>query len=211
VDLVAVLRRNAEGTGRPLDRLSAGRDRYGPVDALLFAGGGYISVHASTEHGYDIMVWADQPRVLGLDLVAWGHTASENDIVETMYRWQGDSSAASVRAHSEYLTVTDETNIAAAVEALWQVLLQYGDEEVADIASVAAEDPTLRRLRPWVSHGTLHLLRPHDRISTAQHGLAFLPAGGNRFQVSIYDHDVSPLLEDTQAAVAFASKAATAW
>src|SRR5262249_42188578 len=106
---------------------------------------------------------------------------------------------------------TDETNIAAAVEALWQVLLQYGDDEMADIASVAAEDPTLRQLRPWVSHGTLHLLRPHDRISPAQHAFAFLPAAGNRLQVSIYDRDISPLLEDTRAAVAFASKAASAW
>jgi hypothetical protein len=206
VDLVSTLKRMAEGAGSPLAGLRASRDRYGPVDAFLLAPAGFVSVRTSADHGYEVMVW-DR---LG-DLLAWGHTDSTADVVETMQRWQADSSIDGLTEGVPYLAVVDGTSMAAAFEALWQVVLRYDGDDVVRIASAAMGDPTLRRLRPWVGHGTLHLLHADDRIDGARLGLAFYSAGDERWRVDIYSHQLSTILDDANAAVTFAARGAANW
>ena len=201
VDLVSTLKLIAEGTGRPLARLSATPDRYGPLDALLLTPAGYVTVRTTADRVYEIMVWGSRE-----DLFAWGHTVSTDDIVETMQRWQAGSSLDAV----PHLTLVDETTMAAALEALWQVVLRHDNDGLARIASAAVRESTLRRLRPWVGHGTLHLLHADDHIDGVRLGLAFHPAGGERWQVNIYNGELSPVVDDAHA-VSFASQAAAAW
>ena len=201
VDLVSTLNRIAEGTGRPLDRLSATPDRYGALDALLLTPSGYVTVRTAVDHGYEVMVWGSRE-----DLFAWGHTDSPDDIVETMQRWQAGPSLDAV----PWLTLVDETTVAAALEALWRLVLRYDDDGLARIASAAVRDATLRRLRPWVSHGTLHLLHADDHVDGTRLGLAFHPAGGERWQVNIYNAELSPVVDDAHA-VSFAARAAASW
>ena len=94
------------------------------------------------------------------------------------------------------------------MESLWQLLLHYGDEHLNGITTAAAANVTLRRLRPWVSHGTLHR---SDRVGSARRGLAFHPAGDDTFQVNVYNGPLSPRLSGAVAAVTFAARAAEAW
>ncbi|MEU4216564.1 hypothetical protein [Actinoplanes sp. NPDC026623] len=202
MDLVSTLNRKAESTGRPLAGLSAGNDRYGPLAALLLCPAGHVSVRTTTDHGYDATVWDYRQ-----DLVAWGHTDSTDAIVETMQRWQAGSSLDVV----QHLTRVDETDVAAAFEVLWRLVLGYDGDDLVRIASAAMGDATLRRLRPWVGHGTLHLLHRDDRIGGTRIGLALYSYGDERWRVHVYGHPFSPVLDDVDAAVAFASRAAASW
>lgn len=68
VTLVDDLRCCADVSGDPLARLSAVGDRFGPVAAILFASGGYVSVRQRDPGGYMVLVWA------GDELAAWGIT-----------------------------------------------------------------------------------------------------------------------------------------
>jgi hypothetical protein len=201
--LVDELRRIARAAGSPLEQLNAGRDRYGAVDAILLGPAGFISVHVNPDGGYDVAVWDDE-------LTAWGHTSSAYDIVETMRRWQNGLSAGNLSDNGGYLTTADETNAAAAVEAQWQLLLRYRDEYLSDIAVAAATNSTLRRLRPWVSHGTLYLLHRTDRVESTRRSLAFHPGGDGTYQVNVYDGPLSPRLSSAGAAT-FAAGAADNW
>ena len=41
--------------------------------------------------------------------------------------------------------------------------------------------------------------------------VAFHPAGGDRFQITVSDHGIGPVLDDARAAVTYAARAVTAW
>lgn len=170
----------------------------------LFGPRCYISVRVTVNGGYDVAVWDRE------QLAAWGHTASEHDVIETLRRCQ-DGLLDNLLGHQAYLIMSSAVDPAPAVEAQWHLLLTYGDEYLRRLVSTAATSETLRRLRPWVSHGTLHLLHSSEQLGSVRRGLAFHPADGSGFTVRIYDGAFSPRLDDAEAATAFAAQAAESW
>ena len=75
------LTRRAAESGVTLTRLSAGTERYGPVDAQVFGPNGTVAVHVDPTGGYDVAAWDG-----GGHLAAWGHTSSLDDVLVTMRR-----------------------------------------------------------------------------------------------------------------------------
>lgn len=164
------------------------------------AGDPHVSVRRSPG-GYEVTVWA------GDELAAWGSTGDQRDIVHTMQGWQDGASARDLCQRSGYLVAA---TAATAVESLWQLLIRHGEPYLRPIVAAAAADPILRALRPWVSHGTLHLLCPSDPVGYARHGMAFHPAGQDTFMVNVCDRPLGPA-EDLARAVARAAEAARSW
>jgi hypothetical protein len=110
VELVEGLTEIATTIGASLERLGSGRDRFGPVQALLFAHG-YVSVRSACDgSGYEVTIWA------GDEICATGRTSNLPDIVGTMLGRQAGSSIRELCGRHEYLKpVGGEGN----VEALW--------------------------------------------------------------------------------------------
>jgi hypothetical protein len=202
VTLIDDLRWRAASSGDPLERVNAGRDRYGPVAAILFASNGYVSVRELDNGEYLVVIW------VGDDPVASGDTASPDDIVTTMRGWQNAWSVQSLCDASPYLVATDRQN---AVDLLWGVLTGHGEPRLHAIIASATVHPALRALRPWISHGTLHLIHPNDPVGSTRRGVAFLPNGkGVAFQLLISGDEVGPA-QDAETAAATAAAAVAAW
>jgi hypothetical protein len=151
MSLVRELSRRAAASRRPLSRLSKGVDRYGPVEAINLHNTGHVSVRRCGD-GFHVTVWDRD------ELVAEGRTPSVDDIVRTMQDWQGRMSIDT----SPYLTPLDRR---MAADALWRLLDEHGEAYLRPVFEAAAAHPTLRALRPWVSHGTLHLVHAEDSWS----------------------------------------------
>jgi hypothetical protein len=201
VTLVDDLRRSAGASGDPLGRLGIGRDRYGPVAAILFAPGGYVGIRRRDDGGYTVVIW------VGDDPVAWGNTSSLDEIVTTLRGWQDSWSVQALCEAAPYLVATNQQ---AAVDVLWDLLITHGEPHLRAIVTKAAAYPALRALRPWIGHGTLHLLHSDDSVDAERRGLAFLPADETRFKVFAYDGATGPI-EDTETAAATAAAYVTVW
>lgn len=201
VTLVDDLRRCADASGGPLARLDAGGDRFGPVAAILFGSGGYVSVRQRDHDGYTVLIWA------GDELEAWGITPRLDDIVTTMRSWQAGHSVQALTEASPYLTTVDQQT---AVDILWGLLSGNSDPHVSAIVTAAAAHPVLRAQRPWISHATPHLLHPGDPAGSTRRGLAFLPVDEARFTVLVYAGPTGPV-QDAETAGATAAAAASAW
>jgi hypothetical protein len=203
VTFVDDVRRCADLSGPPLGRLDAGQDRYGPVAAILFAVPGWISVRLRNDGDYLVTVWTHSGN-----LVASGRTSSLEGVVTTMRGWQDGWPIRGLLAEATYLEATDPQTVA---ETLWRLLIDHGEPYLQPIITAAARNPTLRSLRPWISHGTLHLLHADDCVTGARLGLAFHPAGDDaRYAVNIYDGLLTPM-EDAASAVTRAAAAAASW
>jgi hypothetical protein len=96
------------------------------------------------------------------------------------------------------------------VDTLWNLITDHSEPHLHAIVTATASHPTLRTLRPWISHGTLHLLHPDDAVSGERRGLAFHPFGEADFRVRIYGGPFS-LPEDAASAVIRAAATAAAW
>jgi len=201
VSLAEDLRRRAALSGASLDQVHAGRDRYGPVAAILFSSGGFISVRPRNDGICVVAVW------VGDNMVAWGRTSSLDDIVITMHRWTASSAVANLCDAAPYLAAT---NPAAAVEALWYLIAEHGETHLYPVVAATAPHPTLRALRPWISHGTLHLLHPDHVIGRDHRGLIFHPFCGDHYRVHIYGGLTGPAEDPARAAIRAATTAA-AW
>lgn len=195
------LRNHADSSGAPLARLRAGEDRYGPVAAILFANPGFISVRLRNDGDRLVTVWDHA------GLVAAGQTPSLGDIVTTMRDWQNGRPVRDVLDASPYLEAIDSQSVA---ETLWRLLIDHGEPYLQPIVTAAATSPVLRSLRPWISHGTLHLLHADDAVTGARLGLVFHPDGAARYAVNIYDGPLTPM-EDIASAVKRGAAAAAAW
>jgi hypothetical protein len=107
---------------------------------------------------------------------------------------------------SPYLATVDQQ---AAVDILWDLLTGNSYPSVTAIATAAAAHPVLRALRPWISHGTLHLLHPVNPVSSQRHGLAFAPFDEARVTVFEYGGLTSTAQDaDTAAETAAATASA---
>jgi hypothetical protein len=164
----------------------------------------HVGVHERATGGYDVAVWG-----LG-DLTAWGHTRSQEDIVATMDDVQVGLSGEDLTRRNAYLASAVDAGAGPATEAQWQLLLRYGDQSRHDVAAAVAADARLRRLRPWISHGTLHLLLEPRILSRDRKGLAFHPAGDG-FVVASYQGTASLRLDNINAAVAAAGEMVAGW
>lgn len=183
-----------------LVRLSVGRDRYGPVAALLLANG-CVSVRDGCDHGYEVTIFG------GEEIVAAGRTSYPADIAGTMLDWQEGLSAHDLCRRYRYLHAVD---LPGNAEAIWHLLIDHGEEYLRPLVNAARRNPTLRGLRPWVSHGTLHLLSPREPFDAVHHGLAFHPYSDNLFQLNVYHGPLGPP-ESLAAVVARAATAAETW
>ncbi|MEU0562326.1 DUF6193 family natural product biosynthesis protein [Dactylosporangium sp. NPDC006015] len=201
--LVEELRRRAERSGAPLPGLGDGRDRYGPVAATLFTAGGFISVRRHSSGTTLVTIWDHRD-----ELVAWGHAPGVDDVVNTLRAWQDDLPLRDLCSDvARYLQAGDAQ---AATETLWDLLTDSGEPFLHAIVTAAAANETLRALRPWVSHGTLHLLHPADSVHGVRRGLAFHPTGAATFRVHIYDGPMG-LVEDAATAATTAAATAATW
>ncbi|MGI5238906.1 DUF6193 family natural product biosynthesis protein [Dactylosporangium sp. CA-139066] len=195
------LRRRGELSGHSLAQVRAGRDRFGPVAAILFSSNGFISVRQRTDGTCVVTVWASD------NLVAWGHTPSLDDVVTTMQGWQDGLAVPDLCDAAPYLQAPTP---AAAVEAQWSLLTEHGETYLRPIIATVALHPTLRALRPWISHGTLHLLHP-DHVPDHDHrGIVLHPCGNSNYQVHVYGGRTGPA-EDPASAATRAATAAAAW
>ena len=195
-DLVGELNRR---TG--LGRLSDGSDRFGPVAALLLTPSGHISVRAGCCGGYEVMVWA-----YGGDPAAAGRTGDLDEIAGTMLDLHNGHSAKELAERHDYLAVTEP---GAAIEALWHIITEHDADVTVPLARAAAANPVLRRVWPWISHGTLNLYDRRDRPGLVKRGLAFHPAVGG-FRVRAYGGEMHAA-EPTEAAVARAGEIVASW
>ncbi|MFB9415961.1 DUF6193 family natural product biosynthesis protein [Dactylosporangium matsuzakiense] len=199
---VEELRERAELAGSPLTRLRDGQDRYGPVAAILFAQRSFISVRRRGNGAILVMVWDHRG-----ELAAWGHAPAVDDVVNTLRAWQNDVPLPQLcRDVAGYLRAGDP---AAEIETLWSVLSEDGEPSLSAIVTAASANPTLRALRPWVSHGTLHLLHATDAVEGVRRGLAFHPTSGDTFMVHVYDGPIGPVQDAGAAATTAAATAAT--
>ncbi|MET7423152.1 DUF6193 family natural product biosynthesis protein [Dactylosporangium sp. NPDC005555] len=199
---VEELRRRAELSGAPLTRLGDGRDRYGPVAAILFTAGGYISVRRRSSGTNLVTVWDHRG-----ELVAWGYAPGVDDVVNTLRAWQDDLPLRDLC--SDVARYLQASGAQAATETLWSVLTNNDESFLHAIVTAAAANEILRALRPWVSHGTLHLLHAADSVHGVRRGLAFHPTGEATFRVHIYDGPTGPVEDATTAATTAAATAAT--
>ncbi|WP_238012134.1 DUF6193 family natural product biosynthesis protein [Dactylosporangium sp. AC04546] len=199
---VEELREHAELAGAPLPQLSDGRDRYGPVAAILFAQRSFASVRRRSNGTTLVTVWDHRG-----ELAAWGQAPAVDDVVNTLRAWQdGVPLPELCSAVARYLQAGDP---AAAIETLWSVLTDDGEPHLHAIVAAASADPTLRALRPWVSHGTLHLLHATDAVHGVRRGLAFHPTDEDAFKVHVYDGPIGPVQDVASAAATAAATAAT--
>jgi hypothetical protein len=125
--------------------------------------------------------------------------------VVTMIGLQEGVSVADLGRRQGYLTVTDSE---AGIEALWHLLIEHGEGYLRAAAATIGADPALRRLRPWVGHGTLHLLHPRDRIGSVRYGLAFYRTAGAAYRLDVYGDESMGPAEPLESAVARAAAAA---
>lgn len=197
--LVDELLRTAAADGERFERLSAGgQDRYGPVAAML-SGHGHISGRDACTGGFELIIW------YGEDIVAAGLTDAVADIAGTMLGWQRGTPVQELRRRLPYLHSTD------AVDVLWHLLIAHGDEENRAPATAVKDEPALRRLRPWIGHGTVHLLHRRDRIGATRYGLAFYrPADSPLFRLDLYGAPRQPA-ESLPSVVVRATAAAATW
>jgi hypothetical protein len=200
VSLVENLRRIAAASGASLEAVKDGRDRYGPVDAILF-GDGYISVHHGCGDGYEVTVWR------GDRIVAQGRTHDLDEIAGTLRDRQAGLPVPDLCRRHHYLAPADDER---AGEALWHLLAAHGDEHLRPLVTAVEDVPVLRGLRPWVSHGTLHLLHHRDRVDDARYGLAFHPYRDDTFRLNVYDGPSGPP-ESLASVVDRAAEAARSW
>jgi 8-oxo-dGTP pyrophosphatase MutT (NUDIX family) len=184
-----------------LERLSRGSDRFGPVAALLLTPGGDISVRAGCGGGYEVVAWA-----YGGDPAAAGRTGNLDEIAGTMLDLHNGHSAEELAERHTYLAVTEP---GAAIEALWHLITEHDAGDTVPLARAAAANPVLRRVWPWISHGTLNLYDRRDRPSLVKRGLAFHPAVGG-FMVRPYGGE-SLASEPTATAVARAAEIVASW
>lgn len=184
-----------------LERLSGGSDRFGPVAALLLTSSGHLSVRAGCGGGYEVMVWA-----YGGDPAAVGRTGDLDEIAGAMLDLHDGLSVEELAERHAYLAVTDP---GAAIDALWHIITEHGEEYVRPLARAAAANPVLRRAWPWISHGTLNLFDRRDRPSLVKRGLAFHPAAGG-FMVRPYGGEMHAA-EPTETAVARAAEIVASW
>lgn len=205
MELVDALCHLAEDAGHPLRRLSAGRDRYGPVDALLLTAAMHVGVHRRAAGGYDVAVWN-----LG-NLHGWGTTSDLNGILATMYDVQQHNAEVDQLTPRPFLATAAQAGTAAAIEAEWQLHLRYGDDALMSIVSAAGADVRLRQHRPCISHGTLHLLAAPGIIGHSHAGLAFDPDGTGRYRIRPYDGSTAQPVESIEQVIARASSTVATW
>lgn len=198
--LVDDLRRIAAASGGVLERLSGGRDRFGPVAALQFAHG-HLSVRDGCGGGYEVTVWEDE------GIVAAGRTADPTELTGTLLDRQEGLPVADLCRRHPFLRVLDFDD---GNDVLWHVLIEHGDDYLRLRAAIIAGDPTLRGLRPWVGHGTLHLLHRRDRVGSDRYGVAFYDAGADLVRLDVYGDGLGPA-ETLSTAIARAATAAASW
>jgi 8-oxo-dGTP diphosphatase len=184
-----------------LDRLSGGSDRFSPVAAQLSTPSGHISVRAGCGGGYEVMV-----RAYGGDPAAAGRTDDLDELAGTMLDLHKGRSAEELAERHAYLAVTDPD---AAIEALWHIITEHGEGNTVPLARAAAANPVLRRVWPWISHGTLQLYDRRDRPSLVKRGLAFHPAVGG-FMVRPYGGEIH-VAEPPETAAARAAEIVASW
>jgi hypothetical protein len=201
VSLVAELKRIAVNSGASLGDLYRGNDRFGPVDAILPTAGGRVTVRPGTDSDYELAIWVRD------EIVAAGRTSSLASLVRTMIGRQEGASFEELCQRHDYLQVVDSER---AREMLWLLLAEQGEEHIRAAVSIVGARPALRQLRPWVSHGTLHLLHPQDRVDSARYGLVFHPAADDLFQLRVYGHSPATA-EPLNSAAARAEAAVKSW
>ncbi|MFI5843337.1 NUDIX domain-containing protein [Catenuloplanes sp. NPDC051500] len=185
-----------------LENLSGGTDRFGKVPAILFTPfSGHISVRVGCGEGYEVIVWAYSGEP-----AAVGRTGDLDEIAGTLRDGHEGRSAGELAERHTYLAVTDPP---AAIEALWHVLTAHHEDGTMRIAHAAAANPVLRRVWPWISHGTLHLYDLRDRPSLVKRGLAFHPAAGG-FMVGAYDGELHAA-EPAETAIVRAADIVASW
>jgi hypothetical protein len=200
--LVEDLIRVAAMSGGSFEHLSGGgRDRFGPVEVLMLAHG-LVSVRRGCDNDYEVTVWADD------EIIAEGRTAVLADLAGTLLDWQEGRSVQELCRRHRYLEATD---VEGGIEALWHVLIEHGDDYLRPQAAAISSNPTLRGLRPWVGHGTLHLLHHRDRIGSIRYGLAFYRAGDDMFRLDVYGGGPFGPPEPLASAMERAAAAAGSW
>ncbi|MBU2668346.1 hypothetical protein KOI35_33020 [Actinoplanes bogorensis] len=187
----------AAASGAALKGIARGKNRFGRADAVLPTGDDYATVHLCHDGEYELAVW------VGDEIVAAGRTRDLVALVDTMIGLQAGTPVGKL----EHLGATDSES---GTEALWHVVIAHGDEGIRVVAAAVGADPVLRRLRPWVSHGTLHLIHPRDRVGSVRYGMAFHPFTEGTFRLNVYGESIGPA-ESLETAVPRAVAAVEAW
>ncbi|GIE91302.1 hypothetical protein [Actinoplanes regularis] len=201
MQLIQELTEVATTLGASLERLSSSRDRFGPAEATHW-GEGLIAVRQGCDgNGYEVTIWA------GEDIAAKGQAADLQEIVTTMLGRQADLPIRELCRRQEYL---EPVGPEGQVEALWHLLIAHGEEYLHPVVTAVTSNPTLRALRPWLSHGVLHLIHPRDRIGSIRYGLAFYRGGDELFKLDVYDRGFGPA-ETLPSAIDRAAEAAGSW
>jgi hypothetical protein len=92
-------------------------------------------------------------------LTAWGRTTDLDVAAHVVKQWHDGADEKTIaRSGCVRGGTSDE-----AVAQQWDFLLRHGYDYVRPLASAVSEVSVLRRLRPWVGHGTLHLLPARTR------------------------------------------------
>ncbi|MFI5843477.1 hypothetical protein ACIA8K_27600 [Catenuloplanes sp. NPDC051500] len=177
VSLVDELLRIAAEVDDSLNGITAGRDRFGPADALLSTVSGHVSVRSGCAGGYELAIWARD------EIVAEGQTNSLPGLVDVMVSLRRGVPMEELCRRHTFLRVVDS---GMANEPLWHLLLAHSEAKIRVVAAAVGANPVLRSLRPWVSHGTLHLIHSMDRVDSARYGLAFHPAEDGMFRLNVY-------------------------
>ncbi|BCJ46036.1 hypothetical protein GCM10010168_49840 [Actinoplanes ianthinogenes] len=199
--LVEELIKDAALSDAPLDGLCSGKDRFGSVDALLPTVDGHVSVRSGCDTGYELAIWVRD------EIVAEGRTRIVAELLSAMIDIRKGVSVGELCLRHGYLRVTDSET---ANDALWHLLTEHGENHLRAEAAAICANPVLRQLRPWVSHGTLHLIHSRDRVESVRYGLVFYPTADNMFQLNVYNESPGPA-EPLGSAIARAAAVVEGW
>jgi hypothetical protein len=201
--IVALAQRDVDHERGWFGGLQESSNRLGEVDAAVRDEHGHLDlVLDRSGPAVKILIWGDDA------LEGWGRVADLDVVARVVKAWQEGAHAQTIADSQTCIRAGTESE---AIAEQWDFLLRHGFDSLQDLAKVIIQDPVLRQLRPWVSHGSLCLLpgnRPigpdgrHLAFHWLSHDLWWLNVGG-----STETYSALPLDE----VVALASRLAHAW
>ncbi|GIH02786.1 hypothetical protein Rhe02_08530 [Rhizocola hellebori] len=183
--------------------LIATSNRLGNVDASVLDKHGHLdlALHCS-EPAVKILIWGHD------GLSAWGCTTDLNVVAKVVMAWQDGADGSALADSQTCIHVGTEEE---AIAEQWNFMLSQGFDYLQDIAIPISEDPVLRRLRPWVSHGSLCLLLGNKPIGEDGRHLAFHDLGRGLWWLNVGGSLETYSGMSKEAAIALASRLASSW
>lgn len=185
--------------------IRGGKNRLGDVDVVVLLRHGELNLKLGEAVGeVELLVWRDE------GLAVWGPLRDLDAAAAAVHLWSVEADAEMICSASFDLRHDDGAAEAAAIEAQWSFLLRHGHSHFLPIARPVSQVPVLRRLKPWSSHGTLHLLE-RNFLQERKRQMILHPAHRHRWMVRSTSPESTSSPISTREAVALAADIAARW